>query len=276
MKKISTSLLLIGLLLCCQPVFANSNSEKLQNKLDNYESTLDNYAEEFAAANDLQLPDVEGGDTRTDDEKNAALAQLKYDAALPIFAETLGAIQDIKTITQYLNDVKKKDKQAMRISLQTMTAQLLIYKQDLNEGLELTQETTVENNTAGAGLSAIDAAINSAEYYLSDNKRLFHDALESYLYNFAITKKINYAYTLEQIDTTYDLYKEYLGEAEIATVREYRANAQAAYSEALALYNRGIDSGEKRDLQLLNRALNKMLTTRYWLAKVYSALAELE
>lgn len=275
MKKSFIYFLALGLLLCGSPAFAKSNSEKLQNQIDNFESALENYRDDYIAAVELELPDSEN-DTRTDDEKNTELAQMKYDAAYSIYADVATEIQDIKSVTDYLNDFKKKDKKAVKISLQIMTAQLTNYKQDLEDGLALVYQSTPENSTVSAGLSAIETAIWDTEIYIDDNKTLFHDALEGYMYQFAITKKINYEYTLSQVDTIYDLYEEYYGESQITTFNDYRANAQAAYSEGLALYNRGIDGSEARDLQLLNRAINKWLTASDWISKIYSQIKELE
>lgn len=260
-----TTLLVSSLSLGQVALAANSNSEKLQNKIDNFEEKLINNKEDLNDASSLDLPDDD-----TSDDPNLTLTQLRYDAAYPLVTDSIRQIKSLKTITNFLNGISKKDKHAILTSLQEMVVQLKTYQSDMDDGLSVAADNSDD------GLSEVSTAIGESRDYLSSYNDLPHDTLEEYLKNFGDMTYANYKDTLSGLNDTYDQYLILLGSTKTGTFKSKLTKANSKYSEAVALYNKGIDQSETRDLQLLNRAAKKMLQTQHWISETYKEITTLE
>ncbi|MEK7540460.1 MAG: hypothetical protein AAB558_04395 [Patescibacteria group bacterium] len=268
MKKILTlTSLLVGSCLLATPALAatRSDSEKLQNKIDNFETNMDMIVDDLAAAQDLELEDdsIENADYE--------LAVIKYNEAYPILSEAVVKTQGLLSVTKYINTIPEQDTKIIRISFRKLIAQIQTYQEDLDAGLALAGD----EETADDGLGEVETSITDARNYISSNKRVPHDAVEDYLKNFDNAARLDYEGTLEDTQEIYDLYVELFSTDEIQKFKTRFTNASAYYSDGVALYNKGITSDEDRDLQLLNRAAKKYKKVRYWLKLTNDAISTL-
>lgn len=268
MKK----LILLGSLLASSsllltPAWATtrSNSEKLQNKMDNYEVDLTSMVDDLTDAQNLDLEDD------SVDNADYQLALLKYTAAYPILADAVVRTQQILSVTQYINSLPQKDKKAIRLTFQNLIAQIQTYQNDMVDDLAL----AADEDTESTGLNAVEGDITDARNYISSNKRDPHNTIEDYLKNYDNNARLDYEDTLDTTLDTYDLYKVLFSADDMKNFKTRFTNANAFYSDGVALYYRGISAQEDRDLQLLNRAAKKYKKVRYWLKLTNDAVSTL-
>lgn len=245
---------------------AKSNSEKLQNKLDNFEDTLSSISDDI---NDVRNLDLEPGDDTLHPDRD--LAQLKYDAAFPLLEDAIVQTKKLLTITTYINGIPSNDKKATLITFEKLIAQFQTYQDDLDDGMTLANDDETESQ----GLSAVENAVGTSRSYISGAKDDPHVTIEKYLKNFDNSSKENYTESLAAVQSTYDLYKVKFSQTEIQTFKSQFTSASAYYSDGLALYNRGVAGDEQRDLQLLNRGAKKFVKSRYWLKQIYNTVLAL-
>jgi hypothetical protein len=124
--------------------------------------------------------------------------------------------------------------------------------------------------------NGVEDAINEARGILSNRRSDWHDAIETYLRTFGEMLAEQDAASLEEMNDTYDLYKDAYGEGVLTTLLDYKNSFSSSYSEGVALLNQGKSTGESRDLQLMNRGINKFIAARSWAKKINSLLGDLE
>lgn len=257
---LSVLILSFGLVQAAQA--GSSNSEKLQNKVDNFEERVGGYVDDFDAALDIDLPEpeVEEGEDVDQEALVEELANMRYEAAKPVFTRAIEDAQSMKSITRYLNGIDKKDIRAIKVSLQEIIVQLELYEVDLDEAS--TQED------ADDYLSAVEGAIGLADQFLEAKDTLLSDTIEEYLANGTNSMRLSQERSLENLVATYEVYKIAVSADTVEDLKNLLFNAQSTYTEAVAFYNKGSNGSEARDLQLLNRSMKKMLQTRTWIKKV--------
>lgn len=265
MKHVTTLLICAAVVIFGAQVAVaeTSDSEKLQNQVNDFQDNLEDYAVDFDDAQALELPE----DSESEDE-DRELAQMKYDDALPTFIAVLEDIQDAQGTTKYMSDIHKKDKRNVRVALQDMYIEIYALQNNMQDAMNLEDSSDM--------LNAVEDAIADAESYLNTNDGKWHDALQLYLEGHADALETNYTDALEVVDNIYELYKIELGEENITAFADDRNNFNSEYSEGVALLERAKSSSENRDLQLFNRAINKFTKARSALKKTYSEIDALE
>lgn len=266
-KQIFVSSVLLTMFVAAPTQAAVSDSERLQNTVDNFEVNMGTVVDDLDAVMSLTLDE----DQEYDNE-NYSLAELKYAEAGPILDQTIVYIDNLKLVTQYLVGVSKEDKKAIKVSLQEMIVQIAVYKQDLDDGFE----RAGEEDGASEGLGQVEDAISEAKDYISSNTTQPHDTIESYMKAYTFMMKEQYKDSLDYALDAYDNYKDILGKSAVSVFLDRLNTASSRYSDGAAFYNKAIEADEERDLQLLNRSAKKMLQARKWLAKTFNTMNELE
>lgn len=266
-KQILVLPALLALFVAVPTQAAVSDSDRLQNTVDKFEVNIETVVDDLNEVMNLTLDEDEEYDN-----ENYSLAELKHAEAGPILDQAIVYIDDLKQVTQYLAGISKEDKKTIKISLQEMIVQIAVYKHDLDDGFE----RAGEEDGASEGLNQVEDAVSAARDYISSSKTQPHATIEGYMKAYTFMMKDQYKKSLDYASDAYDNYKDILGKSTVSVFLDRLNTASSRYSDGAAFYNKAIESDEERDLQLLNRAANKMLQARKWLAKTFSTMNELE